>query len=93
MKFLGKKQNIMEKVYDTAMDDSERTGDRLNAAKIFMQFAPDAPKEDKITVEVKVGSEEFKQMLNQKKKELHSAANGLEPKEADAFIEAEIDHE
>lgn len=75
MKFIHKKNDIYEKVYDTATDDTESTRDRLNAAKIFLQFAPDTPKEEKITVEVKVGSDEFKNMLLEKKKQIHNAAN------------------
>lgn len=86
MKFLGKKQDIYEKLYDTAMDDEESTQNRLNASKIFLQFIPDAPKEDKVIVEVKVGSDEFKDMLLEKKRALYNAANNT-----DDIIDGEID--
>jgi len=76
-KFITKKQDIYENLYNTAMDKNEKTVDRLNASKIFLTNVPDAPKEDiKVNVEVKVGSDEFKKMLDQKKRELHGAANG-----------------
>lgn len=83
MKFLGKKQDIYEKVYQTALDDNESTKDRLTASKIFLAHVPDAPKEEKLTVEVKVGSDEFKNMLMEKKRLLHKAANDV--------IDAEIE--
>jgi hypothetical protein len=85
IKFLGKKQDIYEKLYETALDDNERTSDRLNASKIFLSYIPDAPKDDKITIEVKVGSTEFKDMLLEKKRELYNAAN------SEDIIEGEID--
>ena len=86
MKFLGKKQDVYEKLYDTAMDEAESTQNRLNASKIFLQFIPDAPKEDKVVVEVKVGSDEFKDMLLEKKRALYNAANNT-----DDVIDGEID--
>lgn len=76
-KFITKKQDIYENLYNTAMDTNEKTADRLNASKIFLTNVPDAPKEEvKVNVEIKVGSDEFKKMLDKKKRDLHSAANG-----------------
>lgn len=75
MKFLGKKQDVFEKLYEDAMDDELAARDRHNASKIFLAHIPDAPKEDKVTVEVKVGSDEFKNMLMDKKRQLMNAAN------------------
>jgi len=76
-KFITKKQDIYENLYNTAMDTNEKTADRLNASKIFLANVPDAPKEEvKVNVEVKVGSDEFKKMLDKKKRDLHTAANG-----------------
>lgn len=86
-KFILKKQAIYNNLYETAMDANEKTADRLNASKIFLSHVPDAPKEDiKVKVEVKVGSDEFKKMLDKKKRDLHSAANS-------DIIEAEIEDE
>ena len=75
MKFLGKKHDIFEKLYNDAMDDSLEVKDRHSASKIFLGYVPDAPKEDKVTVEIKVGSDEFKDMLAQKKRQLYMVAN------------------
>lgn len=75
MKFMTKKQNVFEKLYKDALDEDLDTRDRHNAAKIFLAHIPDAPKEEKITVEVKVGSDEFKAQLAEKKRAIHSIAN------------------
>ena len=75
MKFMGKKNDIFEKLYNDALSDDIDIRDRHNASKIFLTFIPDAPKEDKVVVEVKVGSDEFKDMLLEKKRLLYSAAN------------------
>lgn len=76
-KFITKKQDIYSELYNTAMNPDEKTADRLNASKIFLAHVPDAPKEEvKVNVEVKVGSDEFKKMLDKKKRDLHTAANG-----------------
>ena len=75
MKFLGKKHDIFEKLYNDAMDDNLEVKDRHSASKIFLGYVPDAPKEDKVTVEIKVGSDEFKDMLAQKKRQLYMVAN------------------
>ena len=75
MKFMTKKQDIFTKLYDDALNEDLETRDRHNAAKIFLAHIPDAPKEDKITVEVKVGSDEFKAQLAEKKRLIHNIAN------------------
>jgi len=75
MKFMGKKQRVFEKLYEDAISDDIDIKDRHNASKIFLAHIPDAPKEDTIKVEVKVGSDEFKSMLMQKKKLIHNTAN------------------
>jgi hypothetical protein len=76
MRFMTKKQDIYENLYSIAMDEGEKTADRLAASKTFLQYVPDAPKEDiTVNVEVKVGSDEFKKMLDDKKRQLHSVAN------------------
>jgi len=84
MKFIGKKQQVLEKLYDDAISDELDIRDRHNASKLFMSYVPDAPKEEKVTVEVKVGSDEFKNMLLEKKRLLHSTANNEE------IIDAEV---
>ena len=77
MKFLGKKQEIFENVYEMAMDKEASARDRLSASKIFLDHVPDAPKETNINVKVEVGSNEFKDMLLEKKQALMSAANDI----------------
>jgi len=72
---MGKKQKVFEKLYEDAISDEIDIKDRHNASKIFLAHIPDAPKEDTIKVEVKVGSDEFKSMLMQKKKLIHNTAN------------------
>lgn len=86
MKFLGKKQRVFEKLYEDAVSDDVDIRDRHNASKIFLSYVPDAPKEDKLTVEVKVGSDEFKSMLQEKKRMLYSAAN-------EDILDAEVDND
>jgi hypothetical protein len=75
MKFIGKKQNVLEKLYSDAISDDLEVRDRHNASKLFLTYLPEMQKEDKLTVEVKVGSSEFKDMLTEKKKQLYNAAN------------------
>lgn len=76
VKFLDRKQDIYDKLYDIATNDDEDTKDQISSARALLQYLPTAPREDKLEVTHKVHQESFKDMLNAKKKELHSAANG-----------------
>ena len=75
MKFLTKKQKIYEKAYGIAMDDEQETKDQLTAMRMLMQYLPSAPKEDKLEITHKIQGDDFKAMLDEKKRLLHRAAN------------------
>jgi len=90
--FIDKKDRLLNKLYDIGMDDERETKDQISSIKTFLQYAPQAPKEDttiKVDVNHKIEQEEaFTNKLESMKKRLHEAANA---EAIDAEIEDNLD--
>ena len=84
-KFIDKRTRLLDKLYDIAMDEDENMSYRLNASKTFLSSIPEADKKIVVShdVDVKVS---FKQMLENKQKELYDIANSPEE-----IIDAELE--
>jgi len=76
IKFLDKKQDLYEGLFDIAKDKNEMTKDRISASKTLLHYLPSAVQEQKIEHTHKLEAEEsFKDRLHSMKRELHLAAN------------------
>lgn len=85
VEFVDKKTNLLNEVYDVAMDKEENMRNRLNASKIFLSSIPEAPKEVTVKHEVDVKND-FNKKLEERQRALYSIANN----ETD-ILDAEID--
>ena len=83
VKFLEKKHDVYGVLYDIATSDEEETKDRISASKALLQYMPSAPKEDKLEITHKVQGDDFKQRLNEMKKQIHNTANNSEAIDAE----------
>lgn len=74
IKFVDKRTNLLNEIYDIAMNKGEKMNARLNASKIFLGSIPEPKKEILHKVEVDV-KDTFQAKLAKRQKELYSMAN------------------
>lgn len=84
-RFFGKVDKVLNKVYQTAMDDSVEVKDSLAAANTFLKHVPKAPDEVELKVEVDI-KDQYKDLLRERHKFMMELANK-------DVIEAEIESE
>ena len=74
-KFVTKKQDLLENMYDIAMDRDQATRDRVNATKVALQYMPQAATDVNINIDASEKAVTFLDKLQKQKNLLYKVAN------------------